>query len=277
VADVTPPEERAKNFGLIGMAFGIGFIFGPALGGALSQISLAAPAFAAGALSLLAVLVGLFILPESLPPERRATGRITPAEINPFASIWSLLQRSPLGTLLLVQCLFTFAFDGINTTGGVFAIDKFAVSPFALSLLFVLIGVVLGTTQGLIGKLAPRFGEKKLAVTGFMMMALAQLGTFLAPAFWLWFPLSALASMAAGLIFPTMGAMIANSVSLDEQGKVGGVGTSLNGLMTVLGPLAAGIVYDQVMPGAPYWLGSLLFVVALLMLLSVKPYSSNHV
>src|SRR5262245_43353190 len=125
VADVTPPEDRAKNFGLIGMAFGIGFIFGPALGGALSQISLATPAYAAGALSLLAVLAGLLVLPESLPPERRATQRMTAGEINLFASIWNILRRTPVGSLLLVQCLFTFAFDGINTTVGLFAIDKF--------------------------------------------------------------------------------------------------------------------------------------------------------
>lgn len=271
IADVTPPEERAKNFGLIGMAFGIGFVFGPALGGALSQLSLAAPAFAAGILSLLAVLAGLIVLPESLPPARRATGRITAEDINPVASIWIMLRRSSLGILMLVFSLFTFAFDGINNIGGVFAIDKFAVSPLALSLLFVLIGVALGAAQGMIGKLTPHFGEKRLAIVGFSVMAIAQVATFLAPAYWLWFPLQALASVAAGFIFPTMGAMIANSVSLDEQGQVSGVSTSLNGLMAALGPLAAGIAYDQVMPGAPYWVGAALFVIAALMLLRMKP------
>ncbi len=275
VADVTPPEERAKNFGLIGMAFGIGFVFGPAIGGALSQISLAAPAFAAGTFSLLAVLAGLIVLPESLSLARRATGRITAAEINPFASIWRMLRRSTLGVLLLVQCLFIFAFDGINNVAGLFAMDKFAITPFALSMLFVLIGVALGAAQGMIGKLTPRFGEKRLAIIGFGAMSLAQLATFLAPAYWLWFPLQAVASVAAGFIYPTMGAMIANSVSLDEQGQVNGVGTSLNGLMTVLGPLAAGVAYDQVMPGAPYWLGVALFVIAALMLLRVRPVKAN--
>ncbi len=274
IADVTPPEDRAKNFGLIGMAFGIGFVFGPAIGGGLSQISLAAPAFAAGILSLLAVLAGLIVLPESLPPARRATGRITAEDINPLTSIWSMLRRSPLGILLLVFALFTFAFDGINNVGGVFAIDKFAVSPVALSLLFVLIGVVLGAAQGMIGKLTPRFGEKRLAVAGFSILAVAQVATFLAPAYWLWFPLQTAASVAAGFIFPTMGAMIANSVSLDEQGQVSGVSTSLNGLMAALGPLAAGIAYDQVIPGAPYWLGSALFVLAATLLLRVKPVSA---
>lgn len=77
--------------------------------------------------------------------------------------------------------------------------------------------------------------------------------------------------MAAGFIFPTMGAMIANSVSQDEQGMVNGVGTSLNGLMTVLGPLSAGVAYDHLMPGAPYWVGAILFVFAALMLLRVRP------
>jgi len=276
IADVTPPEERAKNFGLIGMAFGIGFVFGPAIGGALSQISLAAPAFAAGVLSLLAVLAGLVILPESLPPDQRATGQITASDINPFASIWTMLRRSSLGMLLLVFALFTFAFDGINNIAGVFAIDKFAVSPLALSLLFVLVGVALGAAQGMIGKLTPCFGEKRLAVAGFSVMAVAQVATFLAPAYWLWFPLQAVASVAAGFIYPTMGALIANSVSQDEQGQVNGVSTSLNGLMAALGPLAAGIAYDQVMPGAPYWLGAALFVIAALMLLRENVHKYQH-
>lgn len=271
IADVTPPEERAKNFGLIGMAFGIGFVFGPALGGVLSRISLTAPAFAAGALSLLALLAGLLVLPESLPPAQRATGRITPGELNPFASIWSMLSRSTVGMLLLVQCFFTFAFDGINTTAGVFAMDKFAVTPFALGMLFVLIGIVLAATQGAIGQLTARFGEKQLALAGFSTMSVAQLAIFFAPVFWLWFPLDMLVSVATGLIYPTMGAMIANSVSRNEQGKVNGVSTSLNGLMTALGPLAAGVTYDHLIAGAPYWIGAALFVIAALMLLQVRP------
>src|SRR5215211_6516505 len=87
VADVTPPQERAKNFALLGIAFGLGFVLGPALGGALSQISLAAPAYAAGTLSLLSAIAGFFVLPESLPAAKRMTAPFRLADVNPFAPI----------------------------------------------------------------------------------------------------------------------------------------------------------------------------------------------
>ncbi|HJZ49861.1 MAG TPA: MFS transporter, partial [Roseiflexaceae bacterium] len=87
IVDITPPEERAKRFALIGVAFGLGFIIGPALGGALSQISLAAPAYAAGTLSLFSAVVGFFVLPESLPRERRITGAFRWQELNPLGAV----------------------------------------------------------------------------------------------------------------------------------------------------------------------------------------------
>src|SRR5688572_25866902 len=106
IADITPRHERAKSFALLGAAFGLGFILGPALGGLLSQISLTAPAYAAGTLSLLSAVVGFFVLPESLPREQRTSGPLRLAEVNPFALIGELLRRPVLNALLLIQCLF---------------------------------------------------------------------------------------------------------------------------------------------------------------------------
>jgi MFS transporter, DHA1 family, tetracycline resistance protein len=106
IADVTPPQDRAKNYGFIGMAWGLGFILGPALDGLLSEISLNAPAYAAGILSLLSAVVGYFILPESLPKEKRESKPLRLADLNPFASVFELLRplksagRSDVGTIL---------------------------------------------------------------------------------------------------------------------------------------------------------------------------------
>lgn len=107
IADVTPPENRAGNFALIGAAFGLDFILGPTLGGAFSQISLTAPAFAAGDFSLLSVFVGFFILPKSLPKERRATTPLRWADLNPGASILKIIRRPTLGTLSSCSAFFT--------------------------------------------------------------------------------------------------------------------------------------------------------------------------
>ncbi len=132
VADVTPPQDRAKNYGFIGMAYGLGFILGPTLGGLLSQISLDAPVFAAGTLSLLAV-VGFFILPESLPKEKRLTQPLRIADLNPFGSIFEMLRRPTVGGLLIVQCLFFFVFNGNNIMLPVFMIDKFGALPWQIA------------------------------------------------------------------------------------------------------------------------------------------------
>jgi len=115
IADVSKPEERAKNFTLIGMAWGLGLILGPAMGAALGQISLEAPAFIAAALSLSNVLLGLFLLPESLPKERCETTPISIRDLNPLAAIGEMARKPGLGWLLLVLCLFNFAFNGINS------------------------------------------------------------------------------------------------------------------------------------------------------------------
>src|SRR5262249_42892033 len=141
IVDVSKPEERAKNMTLIGMAFGFGFIIGPALGGALGQISLNAPVYAAAIISLLSAVLIYFQLPESLPRERRETKPLSLSDFNPLASISYMARKRGLGVLLLVSALFNFAFDGANSTGAVFIVQKFAAAPWQIGALFVMIGI----------------------------------------------------------------------------------------------------------------------------------------
>ncbi len=140
IADVSKPEERSKNFALIGMAWSVGLILGPAAGGLLGQLNLQAPAFAAAGLSLLNVLLGIFILPKSLPLERRETARMRPNDFNPIVAIFEMARKPGLGWLLLVTALFNFAFNGINSTSTLFVIQKFSAEPWQLSLLLGLAG-----------------------------------------------------------------------------------------------------------------------------------------
>jgi multidrug resistance protein len=115
IIDVSKPEERAKNFTLLGMAYGIGFIVGPALGGVLGQWNLDAPAFAAGAIFLVSSALVFFLLPESLPEERRDKSTLVAKDFNPFATITQMAFKPGLGLVLLVLALFNFSFTGVNS------------------------------------------------------------------------------------------------------------------------------------------------------------------
>lgn len=271
VADVTPPQDRAKNYGLIGMAFGLGFILGPTLGGLLSQISLNAPAYAAGILSLLAAVVGFFILPESLPKEKRETKPLRLADLNPFASIFDMLRRPTVGGLLLAQALFFFVFNGNNNMLPVFMIEKFTAQPWQVAMLFATGGIVMAIMQGaLVGPLVKRFSEKPLTINSLLLQALAAIGVVAVPALWMLYPVSVLNSIGTGLVWPTFGALLANSVSSEEQGRVSGVSTALGSLMSIFGPLWAGTAYDRIDPVAPFWIGAMIFVLAGLVLTRIK-------
>ncbi len=271
LADVTPPEKRARNFGLLGMAFGLGFILGPTLGGLLSQISLSAPAYVAGLASLISAIVGFFRLPESLPQDQRETAPLNPNDLNPFPAIVELLRRRGVGTVLIINCVFLFVFYGRNSISTVFLIDKFEVQPAQLAALFATGGLVMAIVQGgLIGPLVKRLGEKQVSLSGLFLQAITSLIFYLVPAFWMMFPLNAVATGAAGLVWPTMGALISNSVPQGELGKVNGVGTALGSLMSVFGPLWAGATYDNLSPSAPFWMGAVILMVGCVMLLRVK-------
>src|SRR5262249_15398184 len=150
IADVSTPEARAKNFALIGMAWGVGLIVGPALGAVLGQISLAAPAFAAAALAFASMLLGFVLLPESLPAAARETARLRGGDLNPFGSIGAMGRKPGLGSLLLVLCLFNFAFNGINSTETLFLIEKFAAQPWQAGSLLVLVGITISVVQRLV-------------------------------------------------------------------------------------------------------------------------------
>lgn len=280
IADVSKPEERSKNFVLIGMAWSVGLILGPAAGGILGQFNLLAPAFAAAALSFLNVLLGIFILPESLPLERRETAPMRASDFNPIVAIFEMARKPGLGWLLLVMAMFNFAFNGINSTSTLFVIQKFAAQPWHLSLLLGLAGIAVGaTTFILVPRLVPRFGDKKVAMLSLIGQSVFDISIFFVPIFWPIFPLNMLVSAISAFTFPTLTTLSTDLVLHREVGLLMGVTTGLGSLMNIFGPLWAGAMYDHVMVGAPYWMGAIILVAAGLMLarkirLTAQPASS---
>ena len=271
IIDISRPEERTKNFTLLGMAYGVGFILGPALGGVLGQWSLNAPVYLAGSIFLVSTALVYFLLPESLPAESRAKSQLRLNDFNPFASVAQMVFKPGLGLILLIVALFNFSFDGVNSVMGIFIKNKFTASPLTLGLLFVFVGIATAFVQGaLIERLVPRFGEKRMAFVGLLGSVIGWPLIMLTPALWMLFPVTFLQSGITGFIWATTGAMAAGLVHEHEQGQLAGVNVALAGLMSMLGPLWAGGVYDGVSPNAPFWMGSIILLIACLVLARVK-------
>lgn len=273
MADITPPEDRAKSFGLIGAAFGLGFMMGPAIGGLLSTISLQAPAFAAGTLALLTTVLSYFFLPESLPPERRSTAPLQWSLLNPFRAIGGALARANMRLPLLAGFALNFAYSGLQSHFAIYTITRFGLNERENSWLLTYLGVMITIIQGgLIRRLMPLFGETKLVHGGLILGALGFLALIFSPSSGYVYGALTLLSMGSGLAAPALQSLVSQRASGSEQGVVMGVTQSLGSLSRILGPLAAGLTFDAFAPSAPYWTGCFMMIVALSLILAVpKP------
>lgn len=272
IVDVSKPEELANAFTLVGMAWGIGLVLGPVLGGALGQISLSAPAFFSSALALINMGFCFFYLPESLPKERRETRPMRAGDFNTFQSIGAIGRLPGLAVILAASCLFNFAFNAMNSTETVFIIQRFTAQPWQIGLMTMLVGISVSMVQALlVQRLVMRIGEIAVAFICLLLQMAGALAMYFNPIFVLVYPIAILRSAASGFIFPTLGTLSSKRVSYTEQGLLMGVTTALNGLMGIFSPILAGLLYDRWAPGAPYWLASIFFVAAAFLLRTQKP------
>jgi MFS family permease len=263
IADVTLPEDRAKNFGLIGAAFGLGFIFGPAIGGALSHISVNAPAYGAGVLSLCTACFGYFALPESLSPDHRQPRNFRLADLNPLKPLGELLRRAELRLLLAALFLINFAMSGLQSNFSVFTLVRLHYSPQQTAMVFVYIGVLAAIVQGyLVRRLNPVLGERRMAILGTFMLSAGFLG--IAFSYSAWQLLIAIAGVAGvGFATTAQTALLSHRVTAREQGWLLGSTQSVLSLTRVAGPLYAGAMFDLLGSGSPYWTGSIFLLGAL--------------
>jgi len=187
--------------------------------------------------------------------------------LNPLVAIGGMARRPGLGVILVVLCLFNFAFSGMGSIETLFMIQRFAAEPWQVGLRLALIGVVLILVQAtLIPWMVSRYNERQVAVMVFLLQALGVLLIFLNPFFLLFYLITILTSISSGFIFPTLTTLTSNSVAPNEQGQLMGVTTALTSLVNIIGPLWAGLVYDHVMPGAPYWMGAIIYGAAAFLL-----------
>ena len=272
IVDVSKPEELANAFTLVGMAWGIGLVLGPALGGMLGQIDLRAPAFFSAALALGNMVLCFFYLPESLSKERRETKPLRAGDFNAFAAIGAVGRLPGLGAVLVVSALFNFAFNGMNSTETPFLIQKFDIQPWQIGLMTMLAGISIALVQALlVQRLSQRLGEAAVAAFCLLVLLAGALVMCYNPVFAFIYPIAVLRSSASGFIFPTLGTLSARRVSHQEQGVLMGVTTSINGLMGIVSPILAGLLYDHLSPAAPYWMAAVFFLGAALLLRGYKP------
>ena len=268
IADITKPEERAKGMGLIGAAFGLGFIIGPALGGLLAgnnpaTADIETPAWVAAGLSFLALWGVILFLPESLPADLRGMHGGSRSRLK---AIWNVLGRPVLSRLILIFFLVILAFAGMESTFALWAIEQFGWGPGQVGYVFAYIGVLSAILQGgLIGRLARRFGEERLLRCGLALIGAGLLAMLFAHSIpRLAFAVSALA-LGMGLTQPSLNSLISRRAGREEQGEVLGVSQSVGSLSRVLGPAVTGFLFAQFGRYAAFFWGAVLVFAALLL------------
>ncbi len=260
ISDVTDGKERTKGFGLIGAAFGLGFIFGPALGGTLAfGENYARPTLLAAALSFLNLIGVLIWLPESLPREERERRAREPRAAFSLQALWDALRLPCVGPLLQTQLFFSLAFTIFETVFALFAQVRLKLDARITSYVLTYVGVLVVLVQGVgIHLLVRRFSDKQLVFGGSALLALSLVGWALVPSLpWLLVVLAPLA-LASGTLRVAVNSALTRSVWPEEVGGALGLSAALGSLSRIISPTVGGFLLGQVGAAAPGLLGAAL-------------------
>jgi MFS transporter, DHA1 family, tetracycline resistance protein len=284
VADVTAPQDRAKAFGMLGAAFGIGFLIGPAIGGALGNINLRLPFWAAAGLATCNWLYGFFVLPESLPPSRRAP-ELRWRRANPIGALSFLRERKNLLGLVSINLIYMFAHNVFPSIFVLYVGYRFNWGPLAAASMLVATGLTQIIVQTLVvGRVVKALGERGALLTGLVSAMFAFITYALAPTpawFFVGIPLGALGA----LIMPSLQSLMSRRVPANEQGRLQGVNSAFLGLTAIFGPmlylsmLAFAVEHDAQLhqPGIPVLIAAGFCTAALgLAVLLAKPVADVH-
>ncbi len=271
VADVSPADKRAANFGMLGAAFGLGFILGPVIGGLLGDLGTRAPFFAAAALAMLNACYGYFVLPESLKPENRRD--FSWRASNPLAGILMIRRFPALGWIFLSTFLYNIGHFVYPAIWSYWGVERFNWKPLDIGITLAVVGIGFAVVQGgLIRKIIPRFGETKTAIGSLLFTIVAMIFYGFASSSWLVYLTLPFAALG-GMVGPAINGILSNAIPEDEQGMLQGVISGLTAIATIVSPLlltqlfyrfsekADGQLY---LPGAPFLAASLLVILALL-------------
>lgn len=244
ISDITPPEKRAQNFGIVGAAFGLGFIFGPPLGGLMkNEFGIEWVGFSAAILGLLNLIMALLFLPESIK-ERNAHAQIFP---NPFAELGGIWKRVNVRGFLLSNFLFITAFSMMHITSSLLWEERYGLNEAEIGYTFAFIGLMVAIVQGVLIKYFKAwFGERRLYLSGSILLGIGLLAMPFVPVS-LFIPLELLAlliiSVGNGFFTPTVSSLISRNAKSNEQGRIMGLLQSVSSLARIIGPLIGGTLY----------------------------------
>ncbi len=252
ITDVSDERDRAKALGLIGAAFGLGFIIGPAVGGWMSTWGYSVPAFAAAVLSLINLISVFFFLPESLTPARRAMLAQRPRPSFTFEALWYALHRPRVGPLLHTRLFFALASATFQTVFTLYAQYRLGLDARTTGLVLAYVGVLAVIVQGgAIGWMARRFSDKQLILVSTVVMTLSLAAWAFVPNLWMLLIVLAPLSAANGTLNTVLNSALTKSVYPEEVGGTLGLAASMEGLSRVVAPSVGGVLLQGVGTWAP--------------------------
>ncbi len=268
IADISTPEKRAQNFGLVGAAFGVGFILGPALGGFLGQYGPRVPFFVSAGLTLLNFVYGLLVLPESLAPENRRPFNWKRA--NPIGSLLNLTRYPVILGLVASLVLIYIAGFAVQGTWTFYTMEKFKWDEKTVGLSLAAIGLSFAIVQGGLSRvIIPKLGQERSIYVGLLFSALGFVLFAFASQSWMMFVFLGVYALG-GIAGPSVQGVISNQVLPSEQGEIQGALTSLTSVTSIVGPLImtnlfayfTGSTAPTYFPGAPFALGAVLILIS---------------
>ncbi|MEM6894918.1 MAG: TCR/Tet family MFS transporter [Bacteroidota bacterium] len=271
IADISTKEEKAKNYGLIGAAFGLGFIIGPGVGGFFGDIDIRLPFYIAAGLTFANFLFGLFLVPESLKSENRR--KIQPLKMIPGVSLLALRNYKGVLRLIFAFFLANLAGQALPAIWSFYTIERFSWSPTEIGISLVVVGMLVAVVQGfLVGKAVEQFGKRKVVALGFMLWTLGMFLFSIASEPWMLYAFL-IPYALGGVAGPTVQGIISNQVSEKEQGNLQGSITGLVSITAILGQLIFAPVFyyfirpegEIYFPGASYSLAAVLLLMAFLL------------
>ena len=272
IADVTEPENRGKAFGMVGAAFGFGFIFGPVMGGILGEFDPRAPFFAAAALALLNFCYGFFVLPESLEEEHRRP--FVPSRSNPFGAVKHFSKLPHVSWFLVSAGVFFLAHTVYPSTWPIHGEIRYDWSPKEIGLSLGLVGLGAAVVQaGLIGIALKRFGAVRTALYGIIINALALFAYAFAGFGWVVFLIIPIGALGGGAS-PTLNSLMSTVTPKNAQGELQGASASLNSFAMIFGPMImAGALFYFTEPGTPlHFPGAAFLLAGILTAFSIIPF-----
>lgn len=280
IADISTPEKRAQNFGMVGAAFGIGFILGPAMGGIFSSLGTRVPFMVAALLSLVNFIYGYFVLPESLKKENRRAFDWKRA--NPIGSLAHVKRYPAIAGILMAMLLVYIASFSAQSTWAYYTMEKFNWDSNWVGYSLTAVGIMVALVQGWLMRLViPKIGKKNAVFAGLALSMTGQLCFAFATKGWMMFPFL-LPYCLGGIAMPSLQGIVSSKIPPNEQGELQGVIAGMVSITAIIGPLIMTNAFayftnsgqDIYFPGAPFFIGAILTFISILVV--AKPLKSYH-